>query len=539
MRLLQHKKYISIGTLAFLLSILLSFSAASEAANIYPANGWQTSTPEQQGMQSQMLANMIDEIKSNNYSIDSISVIHNGYMVLDVYFHPFAKDLRHHLYSCTKSVMSLLVGIAIDKGYIKSIDQPVIDFFPDKTIQNMDDDKRSMTLEHLLMMASGLDCRDSYHYEWKGLFEMRSRADWAQHVLDLPMVGPPGETFEYCNGVSYLLSVIVSTATWMKTLDFARKYLFDPLGISEVVWEENPQGFTIGYARMWLNPHDMARIGWLCINKGRWGNKQIVSSAWVETSTRGQIDARPAPRYGYHWWVNEKGQYAAVGNYGQYIMVADAMNLVVVFTSDLPLKMNFVPLGLTRKYIVPAVVSSEALPKNEKENTRLDNLVKSVSVPFSDGFVWLSEDEGIARDGVFRRTRAPKLRFKYPVGSKRLSTALSRQIMVMKTPDELRFEANIIDRPENLELKDLGPKLVASYFRQLGIDASVFANVEKTLKCGARAYRTDLRWVYQDLYQMTSVVVSSYKGDQCVFLIVHSVGSPERFAPIVESLRFD
>jgi CubicO group peptidase (beta-lactamase class C family) len=537
--MLQDKKNISFYTLYFILIIILFCSVTPAAVITYPTNGWQTSTPEQQGMQSQMLADMIEEIKNNNYSIDSVSVIRNGYMILDAYFYPFSKDLRHNIHSCTKSIMSILIGISIERGYIKSVDQPITDFFPDITIDNLDDNKRSITLEHLLKMASGLDCRDSYLYEWRGLFEMKNSDDWAQHVLDLPMAVPPGEKFEYCNGVSYLLSIIINTTTKMKTIDFAKKNLFNPLGISEIVWETSPQGIDVGYAGMWLNPHDMAKIGWLYLNKGRWGKKQIVSSAWVETSTHGHIESKPAPQYGYHWWVNNDGMYAAVGFHGQYILVADEMNMVVVFTGDLPGEKMFVPLELSRKYIFPAAASSESLPKNKKEAERLDNLVKSVSTSFSDGLVWLSKEDGIAKDGVFRRTKSPKFMFEYPVGSKKQSSLSPRQIMKMKTPDEVRFEANVITKPEKLKLKDLGPKLYTEYLRHIGSDIRVVANKEKVLNCGTRAYRTDIRWVYKDYYQLTSLVVSAYKGNQCVYLVIHAGANPEKFAPIVESLTFE
>ena len=320
---------------------------------------------------------MMEVIKKNGYNVDSVLIIRNGYIVLDAYFYPFSKGLRHVIHSCTKSIMSALIGIAIEKGHIKSVNQPIQDFFPDKTIANMDEYKKSITLEHLLMMASGFDCQDSYLYDWKGLREMKDSEDWAQYVLDLPMVGPPGTSFEYCNGVSYLLSAIIHHTTGMKTLDFAKKYLFNPLGISEIVWEQSPQGIDIGYGGMWLKPHDMAKIGWLYLNEGRWGQKQIVPGPWVEASTRGHIKANPGDQYGYHWWVNNDGNYSAVGYKGQFIFVHRDKNMVVVFTGDLPGGTFFIPIELGRKYIIPAAASSKSLQPNTEETTRLDNLVKS------------------------------------------------------------------------------------------------------------------------------------------------------------------
>lgn len=538
----QFKEIKNSIFLGFTFLVALIFCSVTFAtANTYPTDGWQSSTPEKQGMQSQMLANIIEEIKMKGYNIDNISIIRNGYMVLDAYFYPFSKGQRHNIRSCTKSIMSILIGIAIDRGYIKSVDQPIVELLPHNIIDSLGDNKRSITLEHLLIMASGLDCRDSHHYNWKGLFEMRRSGDWGQHVLNLPMVGPPGSKFEYCNGLSYLLSVIINTTTKMKTREFAEKNLFTPLGISEIDWEKSPQGIDVGYGRMWLKPHDMAKIGWLYLNKGRWGKKQLVSSSWVEKSTRGHIEAKPALQYGYQWWVNDDGNYSAIGYSGQYIMVATEMNMVVVFTGGLPGGKTSLPFELTMKYIFPAIVSSESLPTNSREAERLDTLVRSISIPFQDGFVWLSKEEGMAKDGVFRRTKTPKFMFEYPIGSKKQSVTSPGQIMRMNTPKRVHFAANVITKPEKLELRDFGPIYYAEILRQVGSDVRVVGNKEIVLKCGTNAYRTDIKWVYQDYYQVNSVVVSSYKNDQCVYLVVHpsSLANHENFERIVESLTFE
>ena len=291
MKLLQKKKYITFHILTSFIILVFFYSYPTAAANTYPSAGWRTSTPEEQGMHSKILADMLEWIQIKSYSIDSITIIRNGYMVADVYFHPFSKGQKHIIHSCTKSIMSALIGIAIDKGYIKNVDQPIVDIFSDREISNLTEHKKSITLENLLTMASGLECRDSYLYNWVGLEEMKNSSDWAQYVLDLPMAEPPGERFEYCNGVSYLLSVIIQKTTNMRTLEFAKKNLFGPLEITDVRWQTSPQGIDIGWGRMWLKPHDMAKIGWLYLNNGRWGNKQIVSTMWVEASTRIQIDA--------------------------------------------------------------------------------------------------------------------------------------------------------------------------------------------------------------------------------------------------------
>jgi CubicO group peptidase (beta-lactamase class C family) len=136
--------------------------APSFAGTVYPtAMGWRTSTPEAQGIKSGVLADMLEKIEAGGYAIQSITVIRHGAMVLDTYFFPFEKREKHIIHSCTKSIMSALVGIAIDKGYIKGVNQKVLDFFPDKRVANLDDRKKAITLQDLLTMASGLKCRDS------------------------------------------------------------------------------------------------------------------------------------------------------------------------------------------------------------------------------------------------------------------------------------------------------------------------------------------------------------------------------------------
>jgi CubicO group peptidase (beta-lactamase class C family) len=345
----------------------------------WPTDGWKTSTPEEQGMDSELLAEMVEIIQEENYQIDSVTIIRNGYLVTDILTLPAGST--HIIYSCTKSVVSILVGIAIDQGYIESVDQPVVDFFPSRTIANLDDYKKGMTLEHLLTMTSGLDCRDSYLYRWQGLGEMQHSDDWVQYVLDLPMIDEPGKLFEYCNGASNLLSAIVQETTGMSSLEFAKENLFSPLGISDVEWASDPQGVTIGYSELRMLPHDMAKIGYLYLNEGIWNGEQIVSSEWVEVSTREHIAGTMQDGYGYQWWVDDSGFYLALGYRGQFIYVVPEMNMVVAFTSHLPDYNFYVPQGLLTDYIIPAVQSTSPLPENPEGNELLTSQIEALVNP--------------------------------------------------------------------------------------------------------------------------------------------------------------
>ena len=355
---------------------------ASSSQSIWPTDGWSTSTPEEQGMDSGILASMLDTIQQEGYTIDSVLVVRNGTMVLDATIHPFGPGQRHIIHSCTKSIVSSLIGIAIDQGYIDGVEQSVMSLFPDRSVANLDARKEAMTLEDLLTMSNGLECRDSYLYRWSGLDEMRRSEDWVQFVLDLPMAEEPGTRFEYCNGGSFLLSAIIQETTGKSAQAFAEEHLFGPLGISDVDWPANPQGINIGWGELHLRPHDMAKIGYLYLNEGVWDGRQVVPAAWVAESTRKHIVARTLQdSYGYQWWVDPSGVYMAIGYAGQYIMVVPDKNMVVVFVSDLPDEHFFVPQRMLEEFILPAARSAMPLPGDPEGLSVLDALVADLGGP--------------------------------------------------------------------------------------------------------------------------------------------------------------
>jgi CubicO group peptidase (beta-lactamase class C family) len=339
----------------------------------WPTEDWVYASPESQGMDSNVLVELLKSIENQEPDIDALVVVRNGSVVLDATVFPFSifPDARHEVFSCTKSVLSILIGIAIDKGYIEGVDQPVLSFFPEKSVANLDARKEIMTLEHLLTMTTGFACNDSYIYGWDDLHKMWASPDWVQFMLDLPIAGDPGSYFEYCNGASFLLSAILQEATGVSAFEFAQEHLFSPLGISDVVWESNPQGITIGYSELELRPKDMAKIGYLYLNDGVWDGEQIVSSTWVEVSTQKHIPGTLQEWYGYQWWVDESGIYMALGYGGQYIIVVPEEDLVVVFVSDLAEEDFYIPDQFLHRYILPSIKSSDPLPEDSRATTLL------------------------------------------------------------------------------------------------------------------------------------------------------------------------
>jgi CubicO group peptidase (beta-lactamase class C family) len=320
----------------------------------WPTESWRTASPEELGIDPGMLAEVSRIIQEEEMGVESVLVMRDGYLVMDEYFEPFAKGETHKIFSCTKSVVSTLIGIAIEEGYIEGINQTLLDFFPDRTPKNMSVWKDEMTLENLLTMTAGFDAKDSWLYEWVGLNRMYNSSDALQYVLDLDVIEEPGTRFEYTNGVSHLLSCIINETTGMSALDYAIDNLFIPLGIDEVVWKNDSLGRNWGYSTLNLTSHDMAKFGYLFLNNGSWDGEQIVSESWVHDATRKHVDASSWPGYGYQWWIDDWGHYLALGYKGQLIFVVPVDNLVVVFTGsnpDLPPYVDY----LLKHWILPAV----------------------------------------------------------------------------------------------------------------------------------------------------------------------------------------
>ena len=354
--------------------------ASSTSPDYWPTHGWRSKTPEEQGMDSELLVNMLDFIQEQEYDMHSVTIVRHGYLVMDAAIYPFDQGSKHHMHSSTKSIMSALIGIAIEQGHIESVELPVLSFFPNRTAANIDADKEAMTLKDLLTMASGLDCRDSYLYHWRGLYQMMQTDDWIQFMLDLPMEEPPGTRFEYCNGASFLLSAIIQETSGMKAAAFAEAHLFGPLGISDVVWPDNPQGITIGWGELRMRPQDMAKIGYLYLNEGHWDGQQIIPADWVADSTRRQIAATFTSGYGYQWWVSGDDIYLAWGFGGQYIIVAPELDLVVVFTSNLKGDESTIPLGLLHDFVIPAAKEPIAMAPNPDGVQLLESKLREVAL---------------------------------------------------------------------------------------------------------------------------------------------------------------
>jgi len=314
-----------------------SAAQTHRSVEIWPTDGWATSTPEDQGMNSALLDEVYTHVRNSDARIRSMLVVRHGYLVAEEYFTPTLYDMNntHILFSVTKSIVSSLIGIALDHGFIDNTSQLLLDFFPEMTIGNPSAWKDEITLEDALMMRTGFDWDESDYTTYDDFFAMRDSDNWAQYVLNSSMANEPGSTFDYNSGVSHVLATIINVTTGMTPLAFADQYLFGPLGITRRAWSVDPQGINFGGSNLALIPRAMAKFGLLFLNNGTWDDQQLISTDWVDRSSHGPSTDYYQTSYGYQWWIDDDdGWYSARGYNGQFIYVIPEHDIIVVFSSD-------------------------------------------------------------------------------------------------------------------------------------------------------------------------------------------------------------
>jgi CubicO group peptidase (beta-lactamase class C family) len=299
----------------------------------WPTEGWQAAAPETAGFRSNKIAEGLLAIRREDIPIHSLTIVRHGSLMVDAYFYPYDGSTVHDVASVTKSVMTTLIGIAVDQGKL-SLDDPMVSFFPDRTIANLDDRKQRITVAHLASMSSGLECVEANEETQR---TMMATQDWVQFALDLPVMWEPGEHFVYCNPAIHLLSAILQQATGMTALEFAQVNLFEPLGIHDAEWTADPQGYNRGWGDLFLQPQDMARLGYLWLHQGRWEDRQIVTREWVEAASQRRLTGTGRTEdYGFGWWISAEDEelpfVMAAGIGGQNIKVFPSVDLVLVTT---------------------------------------------------------------------------------------------------------------------------------------------------------------------------------------------------------------
>ncbi|WP_068619782.1 serine hydrolase domain-containing protein [Paenibacillus tuaregi] len=329
---------------------------------------WQAEDPAALGMDAGKLSELGSEIISGYSNINGIVVARNGSIAYEQYFNGYGPDDVHHVASVTKSAISALIGIAINEGHIQSVDQKVLDFFPDYVLDAADTQKGDITIRHLLTMTAPYPFPD-----WQEpLDKMCMQPDWEKYILD--MLGQNGSigAFKYSTAGAHLLSIILTRSTGQNARAFAGERLFKPTGMRVIPdygmdsfgfeelfgskvrgWVQDPAGNSTGGWGLTMSPRDMARFGQLYLNRGKWGDRQVIPETWTVEST-----VLNPYGYGYLWWVREEDgvfAYSAMGDGGNAICCIPEKDMVVAIASA------FMPNArdrwtLIKEHILPAVL---------------------------------------------------------------------------------------------------------------------------------------------------------------------------------------
>ncbi len=369
---------------AALLVVLLVFGCGQREEDLAaPVEGWRTSTPEEQGIDSRPLLAMLQEIQEKDLRIDGVIVVRNGHLVMEAYFPPYEREHRHNIYSATKGISALLVGLAIEDGLISDKRAKVIDLMSleGEKLENLDDWKRQLALVDLLTMTDGFEWQDwPYGIRAEGDFSrLLASSDGVRYVLDKPIVQEPGTHFNYNSGASHLLTAIVQEVTGKTALEYANERLFHPLGIDDAGWSAY-QGINNGGSELFLRPREMAKVGYLMLNEGRRGDEQILPGEWIEASMQQYIETDVEfleEEYGYQWYTKHFAGHkvhSAEGLGGNFTFVVPDLDLVVLFAGGLMGRDMATPYRFLEETVIPAVVSDTPLPPNPGLAKTLDTV---------------------------------------------------------------------------------------------------------------------------------------------------------------------
>jgi len=322
-------------------------------------------------MNGAMLDTLVVRLQAGDFGdVHSLLVARHGKLVLERYFAGWSADEPHPVYSVTKSVTALLVGMARDAGADLPLDGRLLDFFPERQpVANPSVWKDAITFGDVLTMRAGFVWDEGavpYREPGNPTTELARSADWVDHMLDLPMAGPPGSDFRYNSGCSVLMGAMLAARIGASVTDFAATHLLGPLDIDDWDWETGPVGVTNTGWGLSLRPSDLAKVGQLVLDQGVWRERRLVSEDWLRESTEARVLLSGGFGYGYQWWrlprLGGVGEVVLAWGWGdQFLFIAPGLDLVVVTTGG-----NYDPASDDRaiefvpRYVFGAVMDAGA-----------------------------------------------------------------------------------------------------------------------------------------------------------------------------------
>lgn len=338
---------------------------------------FERATPESQGISSNRLLMLIQELNDSEYTdMHHLMILKGGKVICECSFAPYRSGMWHITHSMCKSITGMAVGMLIEEVQL-SLDENIYKIFEQRMNPLAKIFRPEVTVEHLLTMTSGVSFNES------GII---SGNDWLESYLNAPVIGTPGTKFQYNSLNSYVLSAIISERTGMTMEEYLRPRLFEPMGITRYLWETCPKGITKGGWGLFLCAEDMAKLGQLYLNKGRWNGQQLVSEEWVETSTQKHVESGDDTfGYGYQIWMEERqGSFEFNGMLGQNVVVYPDMDMVIVTNAgNNELFQNCVMLNIIRKYFSKDYQPEERLLENLREYEKLRRLTEQVQYGIS------------------------------------------------------------------------------------------------------------------------------------------------------------
>lgn len=325
-------------------------------------DGWKVATPDELEINNEPLKRVDNFVKGTDAT--SLIIVKDGCILFEQYYRGQRPKNFTYGGSLANTMLSALTGIAISQNYIKSVDEKVADFYPEFSDLNFNPEIRNITIRHLLTMTSGFGQADDDFFH---------TMNWINSQIGNPLKSRPGSEFRYSNTATYLLSGIITRATGMSALDYAKENLLKPLKINDVIWYSGPEGYNTGGDFLYLKPADMAKFAYVYMNKGMWNTDQIIPEIWVEDTFRIQTKINDQEKkrfgsdgikgFGYNFVISELkcGELAYFPEYeigNQNICIVPAFNMVIVITTYPSLKDKFSYSSMKQildDYIVPAI----------------------------------------------------------------------------------------------------------------------------------------------------------------------------------------
>lgn len=339
------------------------------------------STPEAEGVTSASILSFLEAVPGSMQELHSFMYLRNGKVIAEGWWDPYAEELKHTLYSTSKSFTSTAIGFAVSEGLL-TVDDKVVGFFPEYLPDTVSDNLAAMTVKDLLTMSAGQDPEPTFA-------RILPSDNWIKAFLAAPVPDRPGSKFLYNSSATYMLSAIITEVTGETVLEYLRPRLFEPLGIEGMDWEVDPAGINVGGWGLRLKTEDMAKFGQLYLQKGKWKGEQVVPEEWTDEATRKHIEQQPQlteeeksgsdwlQGYGYKFWRSRHNSYRADGAYGQFILVLPDKEVVIAITANASNMQK--ELNLVWDHLLPGMKDAP-LPEEKEKLSELEEQLASLAI---------------------------------------------------------------------------------------------------------------------------------------------------------------